>query len=124
MKLKNSNEYYTKDQTIQPGELVAVWGIQFDENNLILRKYDKYDINMVSKHGVLGGERWVHATRISDPVEIEEGAPSPDPVTPNNSFYGDVWVKAYSSSTSDNAKTADAALTEYKLREAAGDFKK
>lgn len=124
MKLKQSNEYYTKDQTIQSGELVAVWGIQFDENNIIFRKYDKYDSKMVNKHGMIGGDRWTHATRISDPIEIEEGDPAPDPVTPNNSFYGDIWVKAYSSAPTDNATVADAALSDYKTREAAGDFKK
>lgn len=123
MKLKNSNDYYTTDQGIKSGDLVMVWnGPQLQQDSMVLKIYNRYD--PITKEHVASNMIWKSAVRVTEPVELDPGQVDPVPVTPDNSFYGEVWVKAYATAPSDNAVVADAALSDYKTREANGDFKK
>lgn len=118
MNLKNNANFYKTDQSIAQGKPVIVWREVFTPEQYFVADYQRYQ---GGGHWA-GGVFWKHAAPISEVVEIVGGVPAPVPVTPDNSFYGEVWVKAYA--TSGDAAVADAALSDYKTREANGDFKK
>lgn len=120
MILNNSNDYYTTDQGIPLGDRVLVWNSAQLEDSFVLKRYNKYD--PVTKEHIAGNMPWKSAVRVTEPVELDPGQVDPVPVTPDNSFYGEVWVKAYA--TSGDTTIADDALMSYKIREANGDFKK
>lgn len=121
MKLKNSPDYYTTDQGIKLGDRVLVWNSYQLEDSMILKRYNKYD--PVTKEHIAGNMPWTSAVKVTEPIELDPGQDEPTPEQPSIA-YADIWVKAYSVSTGDNAKIADDALAAFKVREAAGDFNK
>lgn len=121
MILKNSNDYYTTDQSIKSGDLVMVWnGPQLQQDSMVLKIYNRYD--PITKEHVASNMIWKSAVRVTEPVELDPGEVDPVPVPVSGSVerYGDVWARAYISSG--NEATADDTLAVYRVKESQGDF--